>query len=100
MQQRIERRVCGQGAVPVGSAVDFDGPVQRRQARRCKQRFEREFIVAEESEPPGTNIGCGDKELERCIGAQAREIDLVRENSAQRIDIERIELVRRKKTCQ
>jgi hypothetical protein len=95
VDQRIQRRVRGKPAVPVRRAVDRDRVVQRRQAGRREQRFERQFVGVEDAQRAGFDARRRDEQADRLAVAHALEVDRFRQQLAQRVQVERIPLRRR-----
>ena len=93
--QGIDRRIAAVSAVPVGLAVDLDGVIERWQAGRSEQRIDRQLPVLEQLEGAGSQPGGGDEQPDCAPRAQRFEIDPVRNDLPQRIDVEGIELIRR-----
>ena len=93
--EREQRRVRAVAAVPVRLAVDHDGLLQRRQAGRREQRIDAQAGGVEQAQAPAVRVGRRDEQPQRAGPAQALEVDLLGEHLAQRVQAERVELVRR-----
>ena len=93
VEQRPQRRIAGVAAVPIGLAVDDHRLKQLRQAGRGHDVIGGENVAAEDLAAAGPHVRRRDEQLEAVACAQAFEIDGLLEMDAQRIDVERIELV-------
>ena len=69
--------------------------VELRQAGRGEHHVERDLVVAEEPQPAILHRRGADQQADRRGPAQPREIDLLGQDLAQRVEAERIELVGR-----
>ncbi|MEZ5862829.1 MAG: hypothetical protein R3D25_01640 [Geminicoccaceae bacterium] len=67
--------------------------VERRQAGRGEDRFERQPGIVEEAEPAGPEVGRGDQERRPPGPTQGIEVDQSLQQVAQRIEVEGVELV-------
>jgi hypothetical protein len=65
------------------------------QAGGGEQHVELQFAFAKHPRPAGAHIGCANEQLERTPHLQALEVDAGVEQAAQRVVIERIQLVGR-----
>ena len=95
VEQRVDRRVGGEAAVPVVLAVDLHRVVQGGQAGRGQYGCFAELGGAEQTDLAGAHGGGGDEELERARAADALEVELRAHHVAQRVEVEGVELVRR-----
>ena len=96
VEQRINRRIGGIASIPVRFTVDLDRPGHLRQAGRGQNGVGADLWRAEQPHLARIGVGRGNVELDRAFALKTFEIDLRQQNLAQRIDIERVELVRRK----
>ena len=94
VEQGIQGRIAGVSAVPIRLAVDDHRLKQIGQARRGHGVIRGENIAAEDMAASGPHVCRRDKQLEAVGRAEAFEIDDLLEMDPQRIDVERIELVR------
>jgi hypothetical protein len=95
VDQRIDRRVGGEAAVPVGLAVDLDRVVERGQAGRGEQRVGAELRGVEQPDLAGAHLGGGDEEAQPALAADALEVEARLHHVAQRVEVEGVELVGR-----
>ena len=93
--QRLDVGVGGKAAVPVGDAIDLDCMMQGRQARGRQHRLDGQLLAPEDARAARRHLGGGDQKLDWRAVAQLLEVDAFREQTAQRIETERIEFVRR-----
>ena len=95
VEQRKDRRVGAVAAIPVGLAVDHHGAVDVGQAGRGEQRVDRQFMVVEDAQLARVGVGRRDEQLDRAVLAQTLEIDLRRDDVAQGVEVERVQLLGR-----
>jgi hypothetical protein len=93
--QRNERRIGGVTAVPIGFAVELDGVVEEGQAGRREHRVDRQLLVGQDSQRPVAHPGRAEQELDLRPLAQDLEVHFRLQRFAQRVHIERIELIGR-----
>jgi hypothetical protein len=74
---------------------DRDRLEQQWQAGRRHHRVGGDLFARKDAQAPGRHIGRGDEQLKLRAGADGVEIDESLDETLQRIDIERIEVVRR-----
>ena len=82
--QRRQRRVAAEAAVPVGLAVDLDRLEHRRQAGRGEEHVRGDLVLAEHPAAAGADVGRGDEELDRA-GRQPLEVDDLGEDVGERV---------------
>ena len=99
-EQRIERGVAAEAAVPVFLAVDLDGGVHLRQAGRGEHGVDGEVSGTENLGLAGAHVRRGDMDLEVLAGVDAGEIHLFLKQIPQRVRARRIELVGREGAAQ
>jgi NADPH:quinone reductase-like Zn-dependent oxidoreductase len=96
VEQREDGRIGGVAAVPVGLAFDLYRMVDLGQAGRGEQHVQGEFAFAEHTQLAGVGLCGTDKQLEGTGRAQPVEVDLCRDQVAQGIEVEGVELRWRK----
>ena len=94
LQERKHRRVAHVAAVPVRHAVDLDGAKQQRQRRRRHHHVRVDLVAREDVRAAGVHVGGGNEQFE-FAAAHRVEIDEAVDQVAQRIDVQRIEIVGR-----
>src|SRR5215470_11449099 len=95
-QERQHNGVAAIAAVPVGHAIDLDRTEQERQAGRRHHHLGRDLLAREHARLASQHIGGGDEQI-TLAGADALEVDEAPDQIPERIDVERIEIVGRKK---
>ena len=93
-EERIDRRIGGVAAVPVGHAVDLDRAEHVRQRRRGHHRVGVDLLARKHAQPAGVHIGRRDEQRHLAFLHRV-EIDEADDQVLQRIDVERIEIVGR-----
>ncbi len=94
-QERTDRRIAAVAAVPIGHAVDLDRAEQQRQAGRGHHHLGRDLLAGEHLELAGAHVGRRNEQLEIAVAPDRLEIDEALDQVLQRIDVERVEIVRR-----
>jgi hypothetical protein len=92
--ERVQGRIAHIAAVPIGHAVDFHRLEDRGQAGGGHEVIGREFLSAEDRNLAGPDIGRADEDLDIGAGAHAIKVDERVNRVPQRIDVERVGLVR------
>ena len=95
LDERHQRWIGAEPAVPVRRAIDLHRVVQLRQAGRGEDHVDVQFGVAEDPGAAGRDIGRGDEQAGRFSRAQAREVDQPLEHRTQWVHPQRVELVGR-----
>jgi hypothetical protein len=81
--------------VPVVVARHLDRLEHERQAGRREHRLDAHLVALEHANAPGEHVGRAGEELRPGVAAQALEIDDFQQHVAQRVLVERVELVGR-----
>ena len=97
MDELHQRRVGRVPAVPIALALDLDRAMDQRQAGRSQDRVDGQFLVAEYAQRAVRNARRRDQQTRTIRCAQRVEIDFALQRATQRVEIERIELERRKR---
>src|SRR5690606_27152588 len=94
--QRVEGRVAGVAAVPVGVAVDFDRLEHEGQAGGRQQGIDRKRVAIEDLGLAGAHRGGRDEELDSALLVeltQGGDRYVALQHRAQRVDVERVEQI-------
>jgi hypothetical protein len=95
VDQREDRGIAHVAAVPVVLALDLDRVEHERQAGRGERAIDGHLVPGEDLDLAGAHVGRAQEELERPL-AHPLEIDRGGDDVAQRVEVERIELIGRK----
>ena len=95
LNRRKDRRIAEIAAVPVRHAVDLDRAEQQRQAGGRQDHIGVDLVMRENAQPAGMHIGGADEQLRGRGFPDGVEIDEALDQFLQRVDVERIEIVRR-----
>src|SRR5262249_28566727 len=95
IDQREQRRVSHIASVPIVLAVNFDSLIKERQTGRCKHTMCGDLPVGEDLDLSRAHVGCGQEQLYCRTLPQPLEIDGLSDELAQRVVVERINLIGR-----
>src|SRR5258706_10720581 len=100
----VDERIQGRGAhvtaVPVVLAADFDRLEHGRHAGRGEHHVDRQFARAKDARLGAAHIGGTEEQLDAVAGPHRLHVDVALQPLAQRLEVERIELLRRKQPCE
>ena len=82
--ERRNRGITGEPAVPIWLAIDFDRSEHGWETGRSEQHIGCDFPIAEDAAASGSHARRGDKQLDRRT-TEAVEVDGLGEDVAQRI---------------
>ena len=91
--------LAGVAAVPVGHAVDLDRAEHVAAGGRGHHRVGGDLLAREHAQPPGVHVGRRDEQRQVAAFAHRLEIDEALDQVAQRIDVERVEIVGRQESA-
>ncbi|EWS55571.1 hypothetical protein X551_01584 [Methylibium sp. T29] len=92
VDQRVDRRVAGVAAIPVGLPVDRHGLEDERQAGGGQQRIDRQVLAGEDVGLAAAHAGSRDEQ--RDVATPQRVlVDMPPGHVAQRVQVQRVELI-------
>ena len=94
-QERDDGGIAAVAAVPVGHPVDVDRAEKERQRGRGHHHFRADFRAVEDPQLAGVDVGGRDEQVEPVVAADRLEVDEAFDHVLERIDVERVEIIRR-----
>jgi len=100
IEERPERRIAGIAAIPIGRAGDLDSLEQTRQAGRSHDVIGGQLATVKNRGLPREDVRGRNQQFNAFARAKFFKIDDLGEMVAQRVEVERIELIGAGKICQ
>src|ERR1700719_3153355 len=97
---RKDRWIPHEPPVPISLAVDLRRAHHERQAGRSKHMISGDLLTSEDFHLTAPHIGCGQEQFDNFLLAYPLKVHFRIEQVLERIDIHRIELIRRENTAQ
>ena len=95
VDHRPQRRIAAVAAVPVRFSIELDGVEELRHACRGQQRVDRELTVRDDPRQSGPDVGYRHENRGRRATSNRVDIDVRCNRVTQRIDAQRVDVVRR-----